>query len=147
MRVAIMVATFMVFAAISQVSCFKTIGWRLIPCLAAAAGNNVTKTETAGAYKEIQQPRKPGYYQKTGGGGEEADKIPFGGPQIKTAVAEKMSDGYNRSWPIRAGSVHQVWLLQAHGQRLHLPGGLWGAEQVSWSDEPASNCGCTVVVI
>ena len=146
MRVVIMVATFLVFSAVSQVTCFRINISKYVTHPLLGARNNVTKTWTARAYKEVQDPRKPGYYQNTGGGQEE-DKITFGGSHYKTAVAEEVSDGYNRFWSIRAGSVHQVWLLQAHGQWLHLPGGLRGAEQVSRSDEPASNCGCTVVVI
>ena len=47
-------------------------------------------TKSVRAYhKGVQNPRKPGYYQKTGGG-QKADKIPFGGPQIKTDVAEEV---------------------------------------------------------
>ena len=85
------------------------------PCLGARY--IVTKTGTAGAYKEVQDPRKPGYYQKTGGE-QEADKITCtcGWSYCKTAVAKSVSDKYNRFWSIRAGSVHKDWVLQTHGQ-------------------------------
>ena len=54
------------------------------------ARNNVAKIGTAGAYKEVQDPRKPGHHQKTGGR-QEADKIPFGGSHCKAdAVAEEV---------------------------------------------------------